>query len=133
MCVVIVNERVDKHKEKTQLIKQTSENKTRLLMLQKILLKRLSETTGNITENEQFLATLKETKNKAVDITQKLEKAPIATVELDALCLFEVFGEVLLVGLLDGDELLHDLVIVLVLLKALEKIEVCDPLVVAEK
>ena len=86
MYVVIANEHVDKHKEKTQLVKQISENKTRLLMIQNILLKRLSETTGNITENEQLLATLKETKNKAVDITQKLEKAPIATVELDALC-----------------------------------------------
>ena len=54
-------------------------------------------------------------------------------VQFDALCLFEIFGKVLLVSLLDGDELLHYLVIVLVLLEILEKIEVCNPLVAAEE
>ena len=58
MYVVIANEHVDKHKEKTQLVKQTSENRTRILMHQKILLKRLSEATCDITENEQLLAIL---------------------------------------------------------------------------
>ena len=58
MYVAIANEHVDKHKEKTQLVKQISENKTRPLMLQKILLNRLSEATCDITENEQLLATL---------------------------------------------------------------------------
>ena len=54
-------------------------------------------------------------------------------IELDTLCLFEIFGKVLLVSLLDGDELLHDLVIVLVLLEVLEEVKICDPLVVSEE
>ena len=85
MDIVIANEHVAKHKEKTQLVKQTLENKTRLFMLQKILLKRLSEVTCDITENKQLLTTLEETKNEAVDIAMKLEKTAIATNELDAL------------------------------------------------
>ena len=54
-------------------------------------------------------------------------------IELDALCLFEVLGKVLLVVLLDGNELLHYLVVVLVLLELLELVKICDPLVVAEQ
>ena len=54
-------------------------------------------------------------------------------VELDALCLLEVFGELLLVSLLDGNELLHYLVVVLILFELLELVEICNPLVVAQK
>jgi dynein heavy chain len=84
--IVISNEHADKHEEKMRLVKETSENKSRLQTLQKILLKRLSESTGYITDNEQLLATLEETKSKAADIAMKLEKAAVATQELDALC-----------------------------------------------
>jgi dynein heavy chain len=83
--IVIANEYVDKHEEKTELVKTTSENKPKLQTIQMVLLKLLSESTVYITDNDQLLATLEETKNEGADIEIKLEKAR-ATFELDNLC-----------------------------------------------
>ncbi|OHS98802.1 Dynein heavy chain family protein [Tritrichomonas foetus] len=84
--IVIANEHKDLHEEKIQLVKETSDNKRRLQTLQSTLLKLLSESTGYITDNEQLLATLEETKTEAADIAVKLESAQRTTMELDSLC-----------------------------------------------
>lgn len=83
--IVIENEQTALHQKKTNLVKETSENKRRLQTLQRTLLKLLSESTGYITDNAQLLATLEETKTEAADIANKLEVAQKTTVELDQL------------------------------------------------
>ncbi|KAH0806962.1 dynein heavy chain 10, axonemal-like [Histomonas meleagridis] len=84
--ITISNEHKELHEQKNSLVKETSDMKRRLQTLQKTLLKLLSESTGYITDNDQLLATLEETKNEATTITSKLDTAQKTTIELDNLC-----------------------------------------------
>ena len=84
--IVIENEQTALHQKKTTLVSETAENKGRLQVLQKQLLGYLSDAKDtDITENEELLLTLEQTKKEAGEIAVKLEAAQKTTIELDAL------------------------------------------------
>eukprot|EP01018_Ginkgo_biloba_P029506 Gb_13876 [translate_table: standard] len=79
------HERPDLEEQREELVKDTSENKTLLKSLEDILLRELSNATGNILDNEELLETLENTKRKASEISQKLILARDTANEIEQL------------------------------------------------
>jgi dynein heavy chain len=71
--VVVAHERPDLEDQYRDLVNETSENTQMIVELEDTLLRELSSSTGNILDNEELIATLEETKNKATEIGIKLE------------------------------------------------------------
>jgi len=81
--VTIQHENPNVEKEKSEMLQKEESFKIQLAELEDNLLKALSESKGNLLENEELIATLTKTKVAATEITESLEKATIANAELD--------------------------------------------------
>ena len=73
--VVVANERPDLEKQWADLVTEMGENAELLVSLEDTLLRELSSSQGNILDNQELIATLENTKSKAVDIGSKLTQA----------------------------------------------------------
>merc|ERR1711871_955925 len=73
--VVVAHERPDLEKQWSALVAEMGENALLLVSLEDTLLRELSSSTGNILDNQELIATLENTKEKAVEIAAKLEQA----------------------------------------------------------
>eukprot|EP00898_Chlorokybus_atmophyticus_P006649 jgi/Chlat1/6986/Chrsp56S00523 len=81
--VTVRNERLDLEESRENLVREMSDNKTLLKQLEDTLLRELSNATGNILDNGELITTLENTKAKAVEIAEKLEKARETAQEID--------------------------------------------------
>lgn len=68
LSVVVRNERSDLEEQRETLIKETSENKKLLQILEDSLLRELSTSTGNMLDNIELINTLDNTKTKAAEV-----------------------------------------------------------------
>lgn len=75
LSVVVRVERPDLEEQREMLIEETSINKNLLSTLEDSLLRELANSTGNMLDNEELIATLENTKSKAADVGQKLTLA----------------------------------------------------------
>ncbi len=66
----------------SQLVTEMSKNTQLIAQLEDTLLKELSSSKGNILDNEELILTLDETKQKAVEISAKLEQAKFTRNEI---------------------------------------------------
>ncbi len=73
--VVVSHERPDLERQWADLVTEMSENAELLVSLEDTLLRELSNSTGNILDNHELIATLENTKSMAVDISMKLQVA----------------------------------------------------------
>ncbi|GMI47335.1 hypothetical protein TrCOL_g3071 [Triparma columacea] len=80
---VVKHERPDLEEQYAALVKDMSENAKKIVDLEDSLLKELSNSTGNILDNEELIATLDETKTKAVEIQGKLEESQFTKDEIN--------------------------------------------------
>jgi len=71
--VVVAHERPDLEEQYSDLVREMSESTQLIVELEDTLLRELSSSSGNILDNEELIATLDETKNKATEISAKLE------------------------------------------------------------
>jgi dynein heavy chain, axonemal len=81
--VVVGKERPDLEKKYADLVVEMSESSALLLKLEDTLLRELSNSTGDILENEELIATLDNTKTKAVEISAKLKQAKFTEAEIN--------------------------------------------------
>lgn len=72
LSVVVSEERSDLETMREMLIEETSINKNFLSTLEDSLLRELSNSTGNMLDNEELINTLENTKSKAAEVTEKL-------------------------------------------------------------
>merc|ERR1719326_216172 len=79
---VVKHERPDLEEKYTALVQEMSANANILVQLEDTLLKELANSSGNILDNEELIATLDETKTKASDISEKLEQAEFTKEEI---------------------------------------------------
>ncbi|CAK4656794.1 hypothetical protein LEN26_006663 [Aphanomyces euteiches] len=80
--VVVGHERPDLEEQYRDLVRDMSENTQMIVELEDMLLHELSTSTGNILDNEELIATLDETKNKATEIGLKLEQSKFTKDEI---------------------------------------------------
>ena len=73
--VVVAHERPDLEQQWSALVTEMGENAQLLVSLEDTLLRELSNSTGNILDNSELIATLEKTKESAVEIAAKLEQA----------------------------------------------------------
>jgi dynein heavy chain len=81
--VVVGHERPDLEKQFKELVEEMSANAGRLQDLEESLLKNLSQSQGNILDNEDLIATLESAKGKAVEIGLKLSQAQITKADIN--------------------------------------------------
>jgi dynein heavy chain len=81
--VVVKHERPDLEEQYSTLVIEMSASAKMIVQLEDSLLKELSSSTGNILDNEELIATLDETKTKAVEIQGKLEEAQFTKTEIN--------------------------------------------------
>ncbi|GMF23629.1 unnamed protein product [Phytophthora lilii] len=80
--VVVAHERPDLEEQYSDLVTEMSESTQLIIELEDTLLRELSSSSGNILDNEELIATLDETKNKATEISAKLELASFTKDEI---------------------------------------------------
>ena len=80
--VVVGHERPDLQAQYEQLVAEMTENMNLLVKLEDALLSQLASSSGNILDNDELIATLDETKNKAVEIGNALEQAKFTSAEI---------------------------------------------------
>lgn len=73
--VVVAHERPDLERQWADLVSEMGENAQLLVTLEDTLLRELSSSQGNILDNQELIATLENTKAKAVEIQGKLQQA----------------------------------------------------------
>merc|ERR1712072_1261523 len=73
--VVVGHERPDLEEQFSELVAEMSANALMIVKLEDTLLHELTAAKGNILDNEELIATLDDTKTKAVEISGKLEQA----------------------------------------------------------
>ncbi|EGG11538.1 uncharacterized protein MELLADRAFT_46877 [Melampsora larici-populina 98AG31] len=76
-------ERPDTDKKRTDLMKLQGEFKLRLRHLEKSLLQALSESTGNILDDDKVIDTLETLKREAAEVGRKVEETDIVMREVD--------------------------------------------------
>ena len=81
--VVVGKERPDLEKKYADLVVEMSKSSALLLKLEDTLLRELSNSTGDILENEELIATLGTCKSSAVEISAKLEQAKFTEAEIN--------------------------------------------------
>eukprot|EP00951_Prasinocladus_malaysianus_P035121 scaffold359389_cov42-Prasinocladus_malaysianus.AAC.1 len=81
--VTVAHERPDLEEQRSNLVKEMSENKAILKKLEDTLLRELAQSTGNILDNGALIETLEEAKGTAVDISKKLEVANVTKEEIE--------------------------------------------------
>eukprot|EP01040_Poterioochromonas_malhamensis_P005875 gene5875-6317_t len=80
--VVVGHERPDLEKQWADLVMEMGENTHLLVTLEDTLLRELSSSQGNILDNHELIATLENTKSKAVEIQGKLQLAEQTKVDI---------------------------------------------------
>lgn len=80
---VLRAERPDTDKKRTDLMRLQGEFKLRLRHLEKLLLQALSESTGNILDDDKVIVTLETLKREAADVAKKVEETDIIMQEVD--------------------------------------------------
>ncbi|KAI9606639.1 hypothetical protein H4Q26_006175 [Puccinia striiformis f. sp. tritici PST-130] len=80
---VLQAERPDTDKKRTDLMRLQGEFKLRLRHLEKSLLQALSESTGNILDDDKVIVTLETLKREAADVAKKVEETDIVMQEVD--------------------------------------------------
>jgi dynein heavy chain, axonemal len=80
--VVVANERPDLERQWADLVTEMGENAQFLVTLEDTLLRELSSSSGNILDNHELIATLENTKAKAVEIQGKLQLAENTKAEI---------------------------------------------------
>lgn len=80
---VLRAERPDTDKKRTDLMRLQGEFKLRLRHLEKSLLQALSESTGNILDDDKVIGTLETLKREAADVAKKVEETDIVMQEVD--------------------------------------------------
>ena len=70
-------------KTREELIQTMSKNNILLAELEDLLLKELTEATGNILENKVLINTLQDAKAKSISIQQQLEESKITSTQLN--------------------------------------------------
>lgn len=83
LSVVVREERPDLEEMREMLIEETSINKNFLSTLEDSLLRELSNSSGNMLDNEDLIQTLENTKAKAADVTNKLILAEITSKDIE--------------------------------------------------
>ena len=81
--VVVGKERPDLEKKYADLVVEMSDSSALLLKLEDTLLRELSNSTGDILDNAELIATLDNTKTKATEISAKLEQAKFTEIEIN--------------------------------------------------
>ncbi|KAH9824443.1 dynein heavy chain and region D6 of dynein motor-domain-containing protein [Melampsora americana] len=76
-------ERPDTDKKRTDLMKLQGEFKLRLRHLEKSLLQALSESTGNILDDDKVIDTLETLKREAAEVGRKVEETDVVMREVD--------------------------------------------------
>ncbi|CAM9817901.1 unnamed protein product, partial [Chrysoparadoxa australica] len=69
---VIQKEQKSLEEQLRDVLKEVTNNTKALLMLDELLLERLSANTGNLLDDEELISVLADTKKKAVDVKEKL-------------------------------------------------------------
>lgn len=80
--VVVAHERPDLERQWADLVEQMGENAQLLVSLEDTLLRELSSSQGNILDNHELIATLENTKSKAVAIQSSLVQAEQTKVDI---------------------------------------------------
>jgi dynein heavy chain len=80
--VVVGHERPDLEKQWADLVLEMGENTHLLVTLEDTLLRELSSSQGNILDNHELIATLENTKSKAVEIQGKLQLAEQTKIDI---------------------------------------------------
>ncbi|CAM9109021.1 unnamed protein product [Choristocarpus tenellus] len=80
--VVVAHERQDLEESYAVLVHDMSENAQLIVQLEDTLLKELSNSQGNILDNQELIQTLENTKTKAEEIKVELEKAAFTKEEI---------------------------------------------------
>lgn len=83
LSVVVRDERSDLEEMREMLIEETSINKNFLSTLEDSLLRELSNSSGNMLDNEELIDTLENTKAKAAEVTAKLILAESTSKDID--------------------------------------------------
>eukprot|EP00947_MAST-08B_sp_MAST-8B-sp1_P000067 g67.t1 len=80
---VVGHERKDLEEQFRALVDEMSANAVLQIQLEDNLLAELASSSGNILDNDELIATLAETKKKAVEISQRLEEANFTKQEIE--------------------------------------------------
>eukprot|EP00929_Paragymnodinium_shiwhaense_P038458 TRINITY_DN20312_c0_g1_i3.p1 TRINITY_DN20312_c0_g1~~TRINITY_DN20312_c0_g1_i3.p1 ORF type:complete len:2030 (-),score=489.14 TRINITY_DN20312_c0_g1_i3:63-5702(-) len=83
---VVAKELPDDLARKTELMLQLAEDKKILTDLENRILKLLSESSGNILDDEVLISTLAESKTTSKDVNARVKEAEIAAVEIEKAC-----------------------------------------------
>lgn len=83
LAEVVKVERADLEEQREMLIEETSMNKILLSTLEDSLLRELANSSGNMLDNEELIRTLENTKEKASEVTNKLELAIATASDID--------------------------------------------------
>jgi len=81
--VVVGHERPDLQKQRQELIQTMSKNNILLAELENLLLKELTEATGNILENKVLINTLQDAKQKSISISTQLTESKETSMQLN--------------------------------------------------
>lgn len=80
---VVAAERPDIERKKVQLLVQMADDKKELQRLEATILQKLSESSGNILDNEELINTLSDSKSKATRIKEKVVEAEVTESEIN--------------------------------------------------
>jgi len=83
LSVIVGYERKELEEQREALIRETSENKGLLKDLEDTLLRELTNSTGNMLDNDELLATLDNTKVKATEVGEKLVLAEKTAIDIN--------------------------------------------------
>ena len=80
---VVAAERPDIERKKVQLLVQMADDRKELQRLEATILQKLSESSGNILDNEELINTLSDSKGKATRIKEKVIEAEVTESEIN--------------------------------------------------
>ena len=84
--VVVGYETPELEQQRIELVRDMSENKSVLKGLEDMLLRELANSTGNILDNVDLIATLEEAKSKSVSIAAAIEQANDTAAQIELTC-----------------------------------------------
>jgi dynein heavy chain, axonemal len=83
LSVVVREERFDLEEQREMLIEETSINKNLLSVYEDSLLRELSNSTGNMLDNENLIETLDNTKSKAAEVLERLRSVAKTSADIE--------------------------------------------------